>query len=120
MYRTLPSFVLGFHGCDRKVGEAVLAGQHLRPSNNDYDWLGQGIYFWENSPHRALSYAKKMKRYHQLPSYESVRSPFWEGEELYQGALFRRETHVQICVRDRLRIKGYFRPLNEQGGPFQP
>lgn len=35
------SFVLGYHGCDRKVAERVLAGkQQLIPSRNDYDWLG--------------------------------------------------------------------------------
>ena len=38
-YEVYPSFVLGFHGCDRSVGEAVLNGDiaHLDPSRNDYD-----------------------------------------------------------------------------------
>lgn len=62
MYQLLPSFVLGFHGCDRAVGEAVLAGDHLRSSENDWDWLGAGVYFWENSPHRALSYAQMLRQ----------------------------------------------------------
>ncbi|MBN9430123.1 MAG: hypothetical protein J0H09_26830 [Burkholderiales bacterium] len=49
---------MGFHGCDRAVGEKVLAGkQTLKPSNNDYDWLGSGIYFWEGNPARALQFA---------------------------------------------------------------
>jgi hypothetical protein len=53
------AFVLGFHGCDERVGERVLAGQtHLRSSGNVYDWLGHGIYFWENSPKRALQWAE--------------------------------------------------------------
>ena len=39
-----PTWVLGYHGCDREVGEAVLAGETtLRPSENDWDWLGTGI-----------------------------------------------------------------------------
>jgi len=39
------------------------ATQTLRPSNNPWDWLGDGVYFWENDPVRALSYVKeKMKR----------------------------------------------------------
>ena len=42
----LPSFVLGYHGCDAALAEEVLAGREiLRPSRNDYDWLGEGIYF---------------------------------------------------------------------------
>ena len=31
--------------------------RHLRPSRNSYDWLGGGIYFWENDPKRALQFA---------------------------------------------------------------
>ena len=48
-YEIYPSFVLGFHGCDREIGEAVLNGDitHLDPSRNDYDWLGEGVYFWD-------------------------------------------------------------------------
>jgi hypothetical protein len=53
------AFVLGYHGCDKTIGEKVLAGEaHLQPSENNYDWLGTGIYFWENSARRALEWAK--------------------------------------------------------------
>lgn len=56
------AFVLGYHGCNRAVGEKVLAGkEHLRASDNDYDWLGSGIYFWENSARRALEWANFVK-----------------------------------------------------------
>lgn len=58
MYSVLPSFIIGFHGCDELVAEKVLSNQEkLRKSTNRYDWLGNGIYFWENNPHRALEYA---------------------------------------------------------------
>jgi hypothetical protein len=38
--------VLGFHGCDQKIGERILGGKepHLLPSEKKYDWLGHGIY----------------------------------------------------------------------------
>jgi len=60
-YEFLPSFMLGFHGCDAKIGESILSGEirHLSSSENDYDWLGNGIYFWENNPARALEFAAK-------------------------------------------------------------
>ena len=59
-YKRVPGFVLGFHGCDRATGEAILAGKpaHLTPSANSYDWLGGGIYFWESDPWRALAFAQ--------------------------------------------------------------
>jgi hypothetical protein len=56
------SFVLGYHGCDRVVGEALLRGEDFKPSQNDYDWLGSGIYFWEANPQRALNWAQELKR----------------------------------------------------------
>ncbi len=34
----------------------------MRPSTNDYDWLGNGIYFWEQGPSRALDFAIEMSR----------------------------------------------------------
>jgi hypothetical protein len=59
IYKQLPGMVLGFHGCDRETAEKVLALEdpHLEPSNNPHDWLGQGIYFWEADPWRALEWA---------------------------------------------------------------
>jgi len=63
MYSSRAGLTLGFHGCDRSVAEKVIAGQQdLRTSNNDYDWLGHGIYFWENSPSRALEYAHALHK----------------------------------------------------------
>jgi hypothetical protein len=61
----LPSWVLGFHGTDAETVNRVLNSQTapLRPSKNDYDWLGEGVYFWENDPERAMSFiTEKMKR----------------------------------------------------------
>jgi hypothetical protein len=191
--------VLAFHGCDRSTGEAVLAGKKdLDPSKNDHDWLGQGIYFWEADPWRALAFAteaksktyltnrpitnpyvvgaiidlglccnlleihalKELREAHDelmevfklvgldapknvgadlakrnldkavvdymhmlrekrgvkvnrkrvpLPPYDTVRAAFPEGTELYPGAGFRSKNHIQIAVRNRNCIKGYFR-----------
>jgi hypothetical protein len=194
VYDVLPSFILGFHGCDRSVAERVFAGRAvLRASENDYDWLGHGIYFWENNPSRALDYARLLKRnprrskmrikepavvgavidlglclnlldtqfirltrdaYRNLESlhtstrtpmprnekagkskdlllrrldcavlemahlireeqtltaFDSVRGVFVEGEPAYPEAGIHELSHIQVCVRDESRIKGYFR-----------
>ena len=62
MHRLSSSFVLGYHGCDLRVGERLLRGTPFTPSNNDYDWLGPGIYFWEANPQRGLEFAKEASK----------------------------------------------------------
>jgi hypothetical protein len=55
---TSRSLVLGYHGCELAVARQIVGGEkELRPSVNEYDWLGNGIYFWEDSPARALQWA---------------------------------------------------------------
>lgn len=59
MIDSYPKTVFGYHGCDREIGEAVLSGRtQLTFSKNSYDWLGMGVYFWENAPQRALDWAR--------------------------------------------------------------
>lgn len=59
-YELLPSFLIGFHGTDVKTAEKILSGKgHLSSSENDYDWLGHGIYFWEYSPLRAYQFVQE-------------------------------------------------------------
>lgn len=58
MYSKLPNLVLGFHGCRMEVYEKVLVKREpLLASANDYDWLGNGIYFWEQNYQRAYEWA---------------------------------------------------------------
>ena len=55
--------VVGYHGCDAGVAERVLAGKaRLNVSTNAFDWLGQGIYFWEHGPQRAYEWAIEQTR----------------------------------------------------------
>ncbi len=191
MYQRLPSWVLGFHGTDAATVKRLARDPRERfdPSKNDYDWLGPGIYFWENDPVRALQFAKeamkrkgirkkaavigaiidlglclnlfdqpaltelatahaelsldfyilgddlpknvggddRLQRYldcavinhvHRLratipeetPPYQTVRSGFHEGDDLYDGAGFKQKNHIQIAVRDPTCIKGLFLP----------
>ena len=75
MYSFLPSFVLGFHGCDQSVIDKVMNGTDpLRKSENNYDWLGHGMYFWENSEARALEYAKELQK-HPERCNETITTP---------------------------------------------
>lgn len=190
LYQRRPGLVLGFHGTEKKtVSELVSQHKpvHLKPSEGKNEWLGHGMYFWENDPQRALEWAQngnaksKIKApdvlgaildlglcldlttrtgldevatafamlrdgYEQnglslprnaggrdklnreldcqvmlalhdyrkqrgLAPYDSVRSPFPEADELYDGAGFRAQNHIQIAIIHTDCIKGYFRPL---------
>ena len=195
MYTSPDALILAFHGCDRGVGERILRGEtsHLNRSENAYDWLGYGIYFWENNPERALEFAIELRKHprpgkpvinepfvigavidpghclnlleseslqivynsylelrricsvggvnlptnkpdkktgellrreldcavietiHKLNTatqFDTVRGVFEEGAPLYPGAGFRAKTHVQLCVRNEAKIKGYLRLLS--------
>ncbi|TWB32686.1 hypothetical protein [Nitrospirillum viridazoti] len=59
MHKLSYGFVLGYHGCSQAVAKALLAGAPFKQSENDYDWLGHGIYFWEANPKRGLAFAKE-------------------------------------------------------------
>lgn len=51
-------YIIGYHSCDRELGLRLINGtDDLQVSKNDWDWLGEGIYFWEDDPARALQYA---------------------------------------------------------------
>lgn len=200
MYSSLPSFILGFHGTDASIVEAVVRGeQELHHSTNAHDWLGHGAYFWENNPQRALEFAHSLKdnprskieiktpavvgavidlgyclnlldsdkiklieeanslyqafqEYTGLPlseniipkghsetllryrdcavlemlhryrkeeesrPFDSVRGMFGEGEPIYENAGFRKQSHIQICVRNPNCIKGFFLPRTPVSG----
>jgi hypothetical protein len=80
--------VIAYHGCDESVARRVLLdGEKLEASENDYDWLGHGIYFWEHGKQRALEWA-----IYQAKRGRKIRQP------------------IQIAVRDHGAIVGYFKP----------
>jgi len=194
IYNTQPGWVLGFHGCDESVGKEVLNSDNLglKKSEQDHDWLGSGVYFWQGSPARAWDWAQKrraagriktpfvigaiidlkvcldlfqqenldllaevhsafahmqakegldmpvnsggtddkalrrldcaviemahrirkaqVKTDPSISEFDSVRSPFYESGELYEGAGISAKNHIQIAIRNPACIKGYFLP----------
>ena len=75
--------VVGYHGCDRRTAERVLLhGQHLKRNSNRWDWLGEGIYFWEHGYQRALEFAQwKEKR-------GEIEDPMVVGAYIHLGRCF--------------------------------
>lgn len=172
--------VVGFHACQRTFAEALVRGDvpltDWKPSENRYDWLGKGIYFWERNKRRAKQWAannvkgkaaiiqaeielgvcldladfeyldqirdaydmlvheyqsvgrklpvnrsEKLRdldrlvidyfvKYTEAKSagssrFDTVCSPFEEGDPLFPGSLIRNQNHVQIAVRNPEMIK---------------
>ncbi len=85
MYSTKPTFTYGFHGLDRDIAMQILNQEiDFKPSTNDYDWLGDGIYFWENNIERANQYAIKSS----LRQGSTIKTPFALGTILDLGNCF--------------------------------
>lgn len=82
MYSTKPSYVFGFHGLDKQIAYDILnQKKEFKHSNNDHDWLGHGVYFWENNFERAKQYAiEDMKRINS-----KIKEPFVLGAILDLG-----------------------------------
>jgi len=85
VYTRLPAFVIGFHGCDQSVGERIIAGKMpMRRSENDYDWLGHGFYFWEGNYTRAKEWAKRQAKTPRKGG-PTIRRPFALGAVIDLG-----------------------------------
>ncbi len=61
-----PIEILGYHGTSQERAAAIL-NTGFRASDNDYDWLGTGIYFFQDAPLRAKQWAT-----HQHPQDPAV------------------------------------------------
>lgn len=74
LYQRQPAFVLGFHGTDRSVvnGTVSRAIKHLDKSEDTTEWLGHGVYFWENDPARALEWARTGKTKGRIEAPDAV------------------------------------------------
>lgn len=85
MSHHFPQQIIGFHSCDREVGLKILNGQEeLIASDNTWDWLGGGVYFWEQNPGRALEYAENSAIGNQYNKI-SIKTPFVLGAYITLG-----------------------------------
>ncbi len=50
--------VLGHHGTTTERADAIF-DSGFKAKRNEYDWLGHGVYFFENSPTRAMAWANE-------------------------------------------------------------
>jgi hypothetical protein len=107
--------IIAYHGCDESVVNTALRGGKLKPSTNDYDWLGSGIYFWEHGPARALEWAKFMVK------RGKIKKPAVVGALIQLGNCFDLlDVHTTGLLRkfypffqSALRVRGESLPVND-------
>jgi hypothetical protein len=69
MYNSRPGLLIGFHGCEASARDALIRKPDtVKQSDKPYDWLGHGMYFWENNAERALQWAKDKKKRGEIRS----------------------------------------------------
>ena len=90
MYSTTSGLVLAFHGNDQKIIEEAVRSptRKLRDSTNAYDWLGSGLYFWENDPRRAMEWAVERRDNPPKRSTHAVETPAVIGAVVDLGYCF--------------------------------
>lgn len=137
--------VIAYHGCDWAVAERILAGTVFQKSQNEYDWLGAGIYFWEYGFDRAWKFAEFQKQRGKVTTPAVVGAIVQLGDcfdlmdtkytaELAEAyALFRRVSRgakeplpknkgrtpeKKLRYRDCAVLNFYLRALEEQGIRF--
>jgi hypothetical protein len=80
MYDVKPNLIIGFHGCEASVRDSLLRSPNvIRISQKPFDWLGHGLYFWENNYDRALQWAQEKK------ARGTIKEPAVIGAALYLG-----------------------------------
>lgn len=107
-----PRLIVGYHGCDRSTLERVLLhNEDLHPSRNPWDWLGEGIYFWEQGLERAWEFAEEQKQ------RGKVQEPAVLGAYIYLGRCFDLTDRWAISELDGW-FQDYRRLLDAAGLPL--
>src|SRR5437667_12577817 len=102
---TAPRTVIGYHSCSQEAAEQILAEQRFLPSTKTYDWLGEGVYFWEYAPYRALDWAiLRCARLGGEPAVLRATIRFQDSEQGSYTAFCSRCGLHKICLFGRIPI----------------
>jgi len=95
------SLIVAYHGCDVTVRDDLVSGrlECLDQSKNSYDWLGDGIYFFEADADRALRFANASS---QQPQKQYTRRPI--ATPAVVGALLRVQSCLDMTTQEGRRL----------------
>jgi hypothetical protein len=86
----------------------------LHASNNDYDWLGLGMYFWENNFRRALHFVQEQQR-RRLKGKRTITEPAVLGAVLDLGF---RKLDCAIVEHVHFQMRRKRKPFDSVRGVF--
>jgi hypothetical protein len=115
LYSKRTNLVIGFHGCDHSVVEKVIKGENLTASMNDYDWLGNGVYFWENNAERALQWAKDLKK--EKPAIIGAIIDLGYCMDLIDSEFLKELKEAYLTLERTIELTGNEMPKNEGSTP---
>ncbi|SFE98440.1 hypothetical protein SAMN05518672_113155 [Chitinophaga sp. CF118] len=106
MYDVKPNLIIGFHGCEAEVRDILL--QHpndYKISQQPFDWLGHGLYFWENNYDRAVQWANEKK------DRGSIKHPAVIGAVLHLGYCcdFLDKRHITLLAKYFAVMQGWYK-----------
>lgn len=117
LYSKRSNLIIGFHGCDKSTVDKVVNGkENLKESLNDYDWLGNGIYFWENNYDRALEWAKKSNKIKE-PSVLGAVIDLGYCMDLIDSEFLKELKNAYTTLSRSIALVGLPMPVNEGSTP---
>lgn len=117
--------ILAYHGCDITIRDDLVSGRmhELELSNNRYDWLGPGVYFFEHDAQRAFMFANTAAKHpERLFTKQPIATPSAVGAILQLQSILDMNTQegieeyalAYVRMAEFLRHKGEPLPQNSQ------
>ncbi|PRR70705.1 hypothetical protein [Neomoorella humiferrea] len=63
---------IGFHGTSKASADMILLDKRFLPSNREDEWLGKGIYFFEDDPDQAIDWCVRARKYKEWAILKTV------------------------------------------------
>jgi len=63
---------IGFHGTSKASADMILLDKRFLPSNREDEWLGKGIYFFEDDPDQAIDWCVRARKYKEWAILKTI------------------------------------------------
>jgi hypothetical protein len=63
---------IGFHGTSKASADMILLDKRFLPSNREDEWLGRGIYFFEDDPDQAIDWCVRARKYKERAILKTI------------------------------------------------